>query len=251
MNEFFLRLNANKTKIMVIAPPSVKSEIPINGTVIDGECIRFVDSAKNLGIVLDSGLSFTLQINKVVSSCLLTIRNISRIKKFLNVQQLKTLVCTLIFSKLDYCNSLYYGLNAELINKLQVVQNSALRVIYGINRYDRISTTPLFTKLHWLKIRERIIFKVLLIVYKCQMGQAPHVIRNMLQLSLSDRTKKLACKPSMSKYGDRSFSVTAPKLWNALPQHIRQEATVTKFKKNLKSFLMTDYQTYLQVVNMK
>ena len=168
---------------MVIAPPSVKSEIPINGTVIDGECIRFVDSAKNLGIVLDSGLSFTLQINKVVSSCLLTIRNISRIKKFLNVQQLKTLVCTLIFSKLDYCNSLYYGLNAELINKLQVVQNSALRVIYGINRYDRISTTPLFTKLHWLKIRERIIFKVLLIVYKCQMGQAPHVIRNMLQLS--------------------------------------------------------------------
>ena len=251
MNEFFLRLNASKTKIMVIAPSSVKCEIPINGTVIDGECIRFVDKAKNLGVILDSELSFSLQINKVVSSCLQTIRNISRIRKFLNEQQLKTLVSTLVFSKLDYCNSLYFGLNAQSINKLQVVQNSALRVIYGINRYDRISVTPLFTRLHWLKIRERIIFKLLLIIYKCLMVQEPYDLRNMLQLSLSDRTKKLASKRSVGTYGNRSFSVAAPKLWNALPQHIREEPTITKYKKLLKSYLMTHYETYFQSVNMK
>ena len=89
MNESFLCLNVNKTKITVKAPASVKREIPINGTLIYGECIRFVDSANKLGVVLDTELSFAPQINKVVSSCLQTIRDISKIKKFLNEHQLK------------------------------------------------------------------------------------------------------------------------------------------------------------------
>ena len=57
MDEFFQRLNSTKTKILVIAPPSVKRHIHINGTFIDGKCIRFVDSAKNLGILGESELS--------------------------------------------------------------------------------------------------------------------------------------------------------------------------------------------------
>ena len=82
MNDFFLRLNATKTKILVIAPASVKQQIPINGTLIDGKCIRFVNTVKNLGVLLDTELSFALQINRVVSSCVVTIKDISKIKKF-------------------------------------------------------------------------------------------------------------------------------------------------------------------------
>lgn len=251
MNEFFLRLNSSKTKILVVAPPSVKHDIHINGTFIDGKCIRFVDSAKNLGIVLDTELSFNIQISKLVSSCFHTIRNISRIKKFLDEGQLKTLVSTLIFSKLDYCNALYYGLNTQLIDKMQVVQNSALRLVYNMHRYDRISTSPLFKKLHWLKVRERIVFKLLLIVHKCIRGTAPQDIKSMLHLSKSDRTKKLEITRSISKYGDRAFSVSAPKLWNALPRLIREELTTTVFKKSLKSFLLLHSESYFQVVKMK
>ena len=166
---------------------------------------------------MDTELSFALQINRVVS---------------LNKKQLKTLVSTLVLTKLDYCNSLYYGLNTQLIKKLQVVQNSALRLIYGINRYDRSHATPIFTELHWLKIRERIVFKLLLIVYKCVTGEAPRDSYNGM-------------------YGQHSFSVAAPKLWNALSLRIREEETVTMFKKSLKSFLMTNSDNYFQAVNMK
>ena len=77
--------------MLVIAPASVKQQIPINGTIIDGECIRFVNTANNLGVLLDTELSFALQINRVVSSCVVTIKDISKIKKFLNKKQLKTL----------------------------------------------------------------------------------------------------------------------------------------------------------------
>ena len=111
MNEFFLRLNPSKTNILVVCPPSVNVNISINGTFINRKCIRFAKSAKLLGIIFDTDMSFDKQIKKLSTSCFKTIRDISLIKAFLTLDQLKTLVSTLVFSKLDYCNALYYGIN--------------------------------------------------------------------------------------------------------------------------------------------
>ena len=196
--------------------------------------------------MLDSELSFSGQIRRLVSSCFLAIGNISRIKKFLNEGQLKTLVSTLVFSKLDYCNAHYYVLTSDLTNRMQVVQNNTLRLVYNIHRYGRKHTSPLFMKLHWLKLRERIVFKILLIVHKCIGGNAPCDIQDMLNLSNNNRTNKLEIARSNSNYGDRSFSVSAPKLWNALPQHIWEELTPSVFKRSLKSFLLIYHNTYFQ-----
>ena len=68
MNNYFLKLNKNKTKIMVLAPPSVMQSIFIHGTFIDNGCVRFVNCAKNLGVWIDSELTFKVQVQKVVSS---------------------------------------------------------------------------------------------------------------------------------------------------------------------------------------
>ena len=181
MKKFFLKLNASKTKIMVVAPPNIKKDIIINGTFISGKCVRFVEYAKNLGVLLDDELSFRFQVDKVVSSSFNTIRLLSRIKHFLNTKQLNTLVCSLIFSKLDYCNVLYYGLNSNVIQKLQRVQNSAARLVLKVNQYDRRKSDEMFHELHWLKIRERIIFKVLLIVHKCVNKDAPEELCDLFQ----------------------------------------------------------------------
>ena len=93
--------------------------IVIQETFIDRNCIRFVNSAKNLGVILDNDLSFERQINSVVKSCFNIIRNLSKIRALLTYEQLRTAVRACIFSKLDYCNSMYYGINSILINKLQ------------------------------------------------------------------------------------------------------------------------------------
>ena len=158
MNDHFLRLNQDKTKIIVIAPPSIKREVVIGGMFLNNQCIRFVDSAKNLGVILDTALSFDLQINKVVKSCFGIIRKLSSIKHFLTKEHLVSLVCSYIFSQIDYCNSLYYGLNVISLKKPQHVQNCAARLVMK----HRLQT-PLdgvFLKLHWLKVRERILFKL-------------------------------------------------------------------------------------------
>ena len=126
MNEYFLCLNQGKTKILVIAPPSIQLEVMIHGVFIQNVCIRFVKSAKNLGVILDDELSFECQINKVVKGCYATIKKLSQVKGFLTHEELKQLVSADIFSQIDYCNALYYGINANFIVKLQRVQNCAM-----------------------------------------------------------------------------------------------------------------------------
>ena len=130
MTEFFLCLNQTKTKILIVAPPAVKSQIIISGVILDNSCIRFVDSAKNLGVIIDSVLNFEEQISKVVKACFSTIRQLSKVKIYLTQQHLQILVSSKIFSQLDYCNSLYYELPVCTINKLQRVQNCAARLVW-------------------------------------------------------------------------------------------------------------------------
>ena len=80
MNEHFLRLNQTKTKILIIAPPTIQKEIIIRGVCLDTTCIRFVESAKNLGVILDEVLSFENQVNEVVKSSHCIIKKVYQIK---------------------------------------------------------------------------------------------------------------------------------------------------------------------------
>ena len=246
MNEHCLCLNESKTKILVIAPQSVKDTILVNGVITDNSCIRFVESAKNLGVEIDSLLSFEAQIEKVVKSCFNVIRNLSRIKMFLSQLELQTLVSSLIFSRLDYCNSLYYGLPMNSINKLQQVQNCAARLVMKNRVPYHASLDNVYTNLHWLRVKYRIIYKLLLIVHNSLHDKVPNEIASMTRYSASERTMKLCETRSKNHYGDRAFSHSAPKLWNLLPNDIRDTHNTLNFKKKLKSFLMTRGEEFIE-----
>ena len=102
-------------------------------------------------VILDDELSFKDQINHVVKSCFLSIRILCRIKAYLTFEQLRIAVSALIFSKLDYCNSLYYGINADLVKKLQSVQNSAARLVW--KDHFNGSTAEMIRYCHWLPVK--------------------------------------------------------------------------------------------------
>ncbi len=84
------------------------------------------------------------------------------------------LIIAFMTSSLDYCNALLGGCSARLINKLQLVQNAAARVLTRTRKYDHIS--PVLSTLQWLPIKHRIDFKILLITYKALNGLAPYRI---------------------------------------------------------------------------
>ena len=251
MTEFFLCLNQSKTKILVVAPPAVKAEIIISGVILENSCIRFVESAKNLGFVIDSVLNFEEQVDKVVKACFLIIRQLSKVKVYLTQQHLQVLVSSKIFSQLDYCNALYYGLPVCTINKLQRVQNCAARLVWKNKIPFNSSLDIIYNSLHWLRVRFRIIYKIVLIVHHCLHDNAPIDVAAMIRYSESKRTMKLRETRSSSSYGDRAFSHVGPKLWNLLPMKIREEHDVISFKQKLKSFLMTRGNEFASSIDVR
>ena len=237
MEKHFLKLNASKTKIMIIAPPAVVDRIKIGGTFINSKCIRFVHSARNLGVLIDDELKFKDQITKVAQSCFFTLRELSKIEPFLTHEHLRTAISTYVFSKLDYCNSLYYGVNNTLLQKLQSVQNCAARLIRKSSKTTDIPVHETIKSCHWLRVRDRIYFKTCLIVHKCIHGNAPKMLKELLMFSTSSRTMLLSQHRYSSKFGNRCFARFAPKIWNLLPLVLRVETNTDTFKKNLKTFL--------------
>ena len=183
----------------------------------------------------------------MVKSCNITVRKLSKIKDFLTYEQLRTAVCSYIFSTIDYCNSLLYGIQSDLLDKLQSVQNSAARLVKGKNKFKG-STAEFIRKCHWLRVRERIVFKICLLVHKCLHGSAPECLREMLQYSGSERTMKLIQPTHKGAYGSRSFARVGPKLWNLLPLKIRMEKDIEDFKKGLKTFLFDGFHAFEQKV---
>ena len=143
----------------------------------------------------------------------------TRIKRYLSKDELLLLVCTLVFSQLDYCNALYYLLKNDTLQLMQMVQNSAARLVAKVNKYERISINALMQNYHWLKVKERIEFKILTLVHKCLHGLAPTDLSSSLVLLRSERSKQLVIPKYKGRYGERAFFVSGPKLWNTLYSH--------------------------------
>ncbi len=118
------------------------------------------------------------QVNEVSRASFAKLSNMYKIKKCITEDGAKTMVLTMITSGLDYCNSLYYGLPDYHIKKLYCVQKSAARLMTLTGKYEHI--TPAFIALHWLPIKERCDFKVLLLTYKCFSGLAPAYFEELL-----------------------------------------------------------------------
>ena len=160
----------------------------------------------------------------------------------LTMTNAETLVHAFMSSRLDYCNALLGGSPARLINKFQLVQNAAARVLTRTRKYEHIS--PVLSALHWLPIKQRIHFKILLITYKSLNGLAPQYLSDLLthyspsRLLRSQNLDQLIIPRILkSTAGGRSFSYLAPKLWNSLPNIVREANTLCQFKSRLKTHL--------------
>ena len=137
-----------------------------------------------------------------------------------------------------YCNSIFYGLPDCSLNSLSSVQKTAARLITG-------TITPVMQNLHWLSIRRRIEYKILVLTFKCRLGTAPGYLVDLLPKRHNNGTRDddrnfiVIPKMKRSTFAGRSFSFASPTLWNRLPDDLRLTTDIDFFKKQLKTYLFS------------
>jgi hypothetical protein len=208
---------------------------------ISGTNISPSPTARNLGVVFDSDLSFSKHISTICQSSFYHIRQLRQIRPCLNTATAIILANALVSSKLDYCNSLYYNLPNSSIHRLQLVQNSLARVVIpAVKRHHHI--TPTLRRLHWLPVNLRIKYKIALLTYKTLQNKQPAYLHDLLSpVPLSNRRSSnknlLQAVGANTNTGKRAFCHCAPSIWNALPLSLRLPQPITSFRSNLKTYL--------------
>jgi hypothetical protein len=180
-----------------------------------------------MGVILDHHLKMSSHVSNICKSASYSLRRIGQIRRYLNPASTEKLVHAFISSKLDYCNSVLHGLPDKDLSKLQRIQNSAARLVTSKNKHEHI--TPVLLTLHWLPVKKRIVFKILLLTFKVLHGLAPCYLSDLLvvqqplrKLRSNSNNAILLTTPRYrtDTYGKRAFSSSAPRLWNKLPTSI-------------------------------
>ena len=206
MSSHFLKINPDKTELIMFCPPSTKYTPKILGTFVGPSCIRFSSVVKLLGVHLDCFLTFDQHVTKIVSECFYHLRNIAKIKRYLSNSHALKLIHAFISSKLDYCNSVLFGIKSVSLNKLQKVQNYAARL--AVDFSSAVPIDAVLNKLHWLNVRSRIIFKLLLLTHKFFIGIAPDYFNSLLIVK-EGKERLLHVNFMNTLAGRRSFSYAA------------------------------------------
>jgi hypothetical protein len=242
-----LQLNQSKTEVIWFSSSRRQHQIPSGPVRVGSTQVLPVSTARDLGVYLDADMSMKKHISMTVRSCFAALRRIKTLRRSLPHHALLTLIRALVISKVDYCNSVLNGLPGCLLDRLQSILNAAARLIFCARKHEHI--TPLLYELHWLKVNERIQFKLCVLAHRCLHGTAPAYLTEALyrttdvdarrRLRSADSSLLLVPTTRRSTLGDRAFSVAAPRAWNSLPRELRETASLTVFRRKLKTYLFT------------
>lgn len=242
----FLKLNSDKTQIIVFGNSSFLSSLNLPLIRSDnGELIPVRKTITLLGFELDCRVTYDKHVSLVCSTMNYYLKNLRSIRKFMSSSTAEKFVHALITNRLDQCNSLFVGMSRANISKLQVLQNSALRLVLRLPH--RAHTSQHLRDMHWLPVDERCHFKLMVLIYKCLNNMAPTMLASKLHIqSALNMTLKTTIFIPHTAMGRRSFSHLGPRLWNTLPREVRVAPTVDIFKALLKHFLFNNFTMYLQ-----
>jgi len=187
-------------------------------------------------------------VQRTVSRCFAALRQLHHIRRSVPPSTFQSLVVTLVLSRLDYGNAVLVGLPTHLVRRLQSVQNAAAWLIYHMRSADHI--TDALVTLHWLRIPQRIEYKVAVMTYKVLRGTAPRYLGPLALVSdlpgrrtlRSANTSRLLVPPVRhSTVGSRAFTVAGPRIWNLLPEETRSAQSLSTFRQCLTFLFMKSY----------
>jgi hypothetical protein len=240
-----LQLNTGKTEVLWCSSARRQHQIPSAPFMVGPDAVTPSRSVRSLGIHIDSDVSMSTHISRTASSCFAVLRQIRSIRRSVTRPVLLSLVVSLVLTRLDYGSATLAGLPAKQLDRLQSVLNAAARLVFSARKYDHI--TPLLRELHWLRVPERIQFRLAVLVFRCLNDQAPKYLGNELRrvadvdsrrrLRSASTAALIVPRTEHSTIGDRAFPVAAARTWNSLSPFVTSSPSLPVFKRRLKTEL--------------
>ena len=241
----YLMLNTNKTEAILFGTSaklrtlSLHECVPFTGT----NPIAFAKSIHLMGVTLDPELSMDTHVGEVVNTCNYHLRALRHIRPSLTKEVANTIACSLVLTRIDYCNSLLYGTSDMNKKRLQRIQNRAARVVLRTSR--RSPSVPLLRKLHWLPVEQRIHHKIGSITYTATTLQQPKYLADLLtkeshaRSHRSNEQNKLQVPRRRLEASKSSFTHSAPTVWNSISGYCKGAEDRSTFCKRLKTELFS------------
>ena len=233
--------------------------------------IILTESAHNLGFMIDSSLTFLNRFHLYPVIVTIISTTFATSSTLLTSKQHLLSATSLVHSKLNYCNSLYLNLPQKQIPRLQLLQNSLARTVAGTPKTEHI--TPVLKSLHWLKIEERIHYKITSLTYNFLQTSQPQYLRKLINIKPAGSTRSsnhltlLGPSTSYLNISNHSYNQTAPILWINLPKSMRTFSNIlnnsaitsqcfslplslskTQFRSHLKPYLLASH-THLNLLS--
>ena len=175
-----LQMNDTKTEFITFGTTHLLNKKNLDSITFGDTTVKSSKMIKFLGVLLDETLSFKQHVAAHAKSALYGIHLIKNVRKYLTMATTKMLMCTLVLSQLDCINSILTNTSLTTTKPYQKIQNQAARIIYKKTKWT--SATSSMKQLHWLPIRYRCCFKLLMIVYKTLHRMGPAYLRNRLKV---------------------------------------------------------------------
>jgi len=214
-----LKPNPTKTVFMLCATSHMQRLVDRARFIVQGVLISPSPSVRLLGVLIDSELTLTDQVSSTLSSCFYQLRCLRSLRRSISLEAAKSVVNAFVISRVDYANGLLAGSDRRQIERWQ----------RGC-KYDHV--TPIIRdKLHWLRVQQRIKYKLCLLVHKAFYQRSPSYIKELVvpvsqdattRLLRSADTQSLITPRTAKLIGDRGFFVDRPSVWNNLPVQLRQ-----------------------------
>lgn len=249
VNAWFLRnylmLNTNKTEAILFGTAaklrtlSLHECVPFSGA----EPISFAKSIHLMGVTLDAELSMDTQVGEVVNTCNYHLRALRHIRASLTKEVANTIACSLVLTRIDYCNSLLYGTSDRNKQRLQRIQNRTARIVLRAGRTS--SSAPLLHELHWLPVEHRIIHKIGSLTYTALTHQQPRYLADLLireshaRAHRSNEQNRLRVTHRRLEASRSSFTHSSPEIWNSISNFCKESEDRFTFCRRFKTELFT------------
>ena len=252
-----LLLNENKTQFIFFGSRQYLSRIPKDIEIQFGNVtIKQSFKVKNLGIYMDSYLTFHHHIDELIKKTTGTLIFLNRVWDRFQPECRVMAVQALILSVLNYCLPVWGSTNKTQMNRVQKLLNFAARIaIGGAKKHDHVS--PIFEKLKWLKMLPKFIYDICLLVFKSKSNILPEwlfplptISENRDNLVRTRHQNNLFHPRTTTDTGARNLNVIGPKLWNQLPHDISNCQSFSLFNIRLFQYLFDDQNSQMSRIHL-